>query len=264
MLRFILKEAGMLVAFVVLGGLLLLCIWLTHHMNESVLREFKDTQISVILKSEAENSFREWVEKAPDVIRFQILNPYENKGRLGEYYPELKNLISPLEQKFFPASALVTVAKPDAFLKALSQVNGIVETQVLHQPPTQLRQFLEFLTGIFSCLWLLTLTLVLYFHLERLAIVENQKWSLLKMLGSKTGSIFLPLWYGQVVRVGIASLFAILFAVIATRQIQNFFTWDWVKLPTSIWIGFFLASIGLTSAISFSLFYYRYKQVPLG
>jgi hypothetical protein len=264
MLRFILKETSLLAAFIVLGGLLLLCLWITNHLNESILREFKDTQISVVLKAESEDTFRRWLEKAPDVVRFQIFGPHENKARLGSVYPELKNLVSPLDQKFFPASAMVTVSKSEAFLKALSGLGDVVETQILHEPPRQLRRFVEVLAIVFSGLWLLTLTLVLYFHLERLAVTESQKWSLMKVLGSKAFPVFLPLWYGQLARVGVASLLAIFLAAFATRQIQNFFVWDWVQMPSGIWGSFFLVSVALTSLISFSLFYSRYRQVPLG
>lgn len=264
MLRFILKETSLMAAFIVLGGILLLCLWITNHLNESILREFKDTQISVILKSDSEGLFKQWLEKAPDVIRFQVYGPLENKDRLARVYPELKNLVSPLDQKFFPASALVTVSKPQAFLKAIGAMNEVVETQILHEPPHQLRRFVEVLTFVFSALWVLTLTLVLYFHLERLAVTENQRWSLMKVLGSRTFPVFLPLWGGQVARVAIASVLAIFLATLATRQIQNFFVWDWVQLPSNVWASFFVLSILLTTGISFSLFYIRYRQVPLG
>ena len=264
MLRFFLKEASLLVAFVVLGGLLLLCLWITNHLNQSILKEFKDTQISVILKPDAEEDFKAWVEKAPGVIRFRMFSALDNKDRLGAVYPELKSLVLPLDQKFFPSSVIVTVSNAAAFTKALSVQSGVVESQVLHQPPVQLRRFLNILTFVFSGLWLLTLTLVLYFNLERLTVVEDQKWSLMKLLGARTFPVFLPLWYGQTLRVTIASVFAILLAVLSIRQIQSFFVWDWISLPALVWIAFFFVSVGLTSAISFSLFYYRYRQVPLG
>jgi hypothetical protein len=264
MFRFILKEASLMAAFIVLGGILLLCLWVTNHLNENILKEFKDTQISVILKNDSEASFKQWIEKAPDVIRFQIFGALENKDRLAKVYPELKNLVSPLDEKFFPPSALITVSKPQAFLRALGGMSDVVETQMLHEPPRQLRRFVEVLTVIFSALWLLTLALVLYFHLERLAVTESQKWSLMKVLGSKTFPVFRPLWAGQLIRVSVASLLAIFMAVFATRQIQNFFIWDWVLLPSSVWVSFFLTSITLTTLISFSLFYIRYRQVPLG
>lgn len=264
MTKFILREAGLMSAFVVLGGLLLLVVWTSKHLNESLLREFKDTQISVILKADSEGEFRDWLEKSSHVVRYQILNPLENKDRLGTAYPELKNLLQPLDRKFFPPSALVTVSNADLFLKSLKSLSNVVDTQVVHEPPIQLKRFIEIMVFIFSGLWLMTLALVLYFNLERLAIMEDQKWSLMKMLGARPFPLFMKLWYGQVARVGLACALAVLLAVAAIRQIQSFFIWDWVNLSASIWMSFVLCALLLTSAISFVMFQSKFRRIPLG
>ncbi len=251
-------------AFVILGGLLLICLWITMNIHQSVMREFQSAQISVILKDGSDRKFKELVEQNSNVIRYDLYSAYRNKERLSSLYPDLKNVIAPLEEKFFPMSAVVSVRDADAFLKSLQQNSQIFESQILHQPPTQIRRFASVLTAVFGCLWLLTLSLVLYFNLERITIREEPRWSLMKMLGAKPHLLFKPLWTGQMIRICMASVFAILLAVIVSYQIEHFFLWTWTRMPFSVWAGFLVVSIGVTTIISFGLFYSRYRQVAIG
>ncbi len=263
-MKSIMREAGLMTAFVILGGLLLLCLWISHHLNQTILRDYKNAQVSVILKPEGETSFKEFLEKSPYVVRFQILRPGENRARLAKTYPELRNLVEPLDSKFFPSSALVTVSQLEAFSNSLKETSSFVESQVIHEPPLALKRFIDVITLIFSGLWILTLSLVLYFNLERIATIEDQKWSLMKMLGAKPLPLFLNLWWGQIFRVTLASLLAIALSIMAVRQIQSFFIWDWIQISNATWVGFVSMAIALTSVISLTLFYNRYKRVPLG
>jgi len=264
MVRFILKEASLLIAFIVLGGLLLLCFWVTHNVHENVLKEYKNSQISVVLKTGADEGFRELVEKNHNVIRYDYFSSAKNKERLGETYPELKNIIAPLEERFFPSSALVTVHDASKFLQLLDKSPELFQTQVLHQPPTKLSRFLNVMVVIFSMLWLLTLTLVLYFNLERITVREEPRWSLMKMLGAKPFMLFWPLWHGQALRITIASVCAMILAAAVSHQLRAFLVWDWTTLPLSVWIGFFFISLLVTSAISFTLFSVRYRRISIG
>ena len=264
MLRFLAKEVGLLFAFVVLGGVLLLCIWASSNVQTSILNDFENSQISVILKPGADELFKEAVDSNENVIGYTIHSEASNKKQLGQVYPELKNVIEPLDAKFFPTSAVIEVRDADKFMAQFAGQTYLYEKQILHKPPVELRQFMDVLTFVFSCLWLLTLTLVLYFNLERLTVREEAKWSLMKMLGSRPIKLFLPLWYGQASRMGIASACAIVIAILTVNQIKSYFAWQWSSITPSVWISFFMISIGMTLLISFSLFIVKYRRVQLG
>lgn len=264
MFRFFIKEASLLTAFIVLGGILLLCVWLLDGIQKSVLNEFQNTQVSVILKEGSLDKFKDLLEKDKNVVRYKIFSGAQNQARLGQYYPELKNVISPLDDRFFPTSAVVTLSDSKAFLSSLWASPDLFEAQLLHQPPEQLSRFLKALTFVFTGLWLLTLTLVLYFNLERLLVREEPRWSLMKMLGAKPVKLFMPLWYGQAIRISIACLSAVALSTLATHQVKSFFNWHWAGIPLKASLGFFLASLILTSLISFGLFYSKYRRVSLG
>ncbi|MBN8554627.1 MAG: hypothetical protein J0L93_04205 [Deltaproteobacteria bacterium] len=264
MIRFFLKEAGMLTAFVILAGLLLLCLWVSENFQRNVFKDFQNTQISVVIKDRGEPALKELLANNSNVVQYKIYRSKDNKDRLGQLYPELKNLIGPLEDKFFPTSAIVAVKDGPAFLSLLKLSPQIVETQIVHQPPMELARFIQILTFIFSLLWLLTLTLVLYFNLERLTAKEQARWSLMKMLGERPERLFLPLLYGQSLRIGVASVFAILIALISVFRVRTMFAWNWSAIPFGSWVGFFALSLLMTAVISFVLFYQRFKRVTLG
>ena len=264
MIRFFLKEAGMLTAFVILAGLLLLCLWVSENFQKNVFKDFQNTQISVVIKDRGESAFRELMTNNSNVVQYKIYRPKDNKDRLLQLYPELKNMMGSLEEKFFPTSAIVAVKDSVSFLSLLKASPHIVETQIVHQPPLELARFIQVLTFIFSILWLLTLALVLYFNLERYTAKEQARWSLMKMLGERPARLFIPLLYGQSLRIGIASLFAILIALVSVFRVRTMFAWNWSAVPIGSWVGFFVISLLLTAAISFTLFYQRFKRVSLG
>ena len=264
MLRFLIKEISLLSAFVILGGFLLLCVWISNNMQTSILRDFENPQISVLLADGAELMLKDLLDSDGNVIRYDIYSNEENKNRLGQIYPELKNVIAPFEDKFFPVSGVIVVKDSDRFFKDYASKSYIFEKKLMHSPPANLKSFIDVLTLLFSGLWLMTMALVLYFNLERITQKQQSKWSLMKMLGAKPIKLFLPLWYGQAIRMGIASIFAVIIAYLATNYIEGFFAWMWDDLSQYVAIGFFLASIGLTFLISLGMFTFQYRRVKLG
>lgn len=263
MLRFLLKEATVLTAFIILGALLLLSLWLSNGVNDSLIKEFRDPKISVIIPESDVETFKAAVESDSNVVRYDLFQSVENKARLSELYPELRNVISPLELRFFPVSALVTVKDAEAFLKVLNSM-GLGKKQIVHEPPQQLGTFLRILTMVLLGLWMLTLSLVLYFNVERQTVKEEARWSLMKMLGAQPFRIFLPLWLGQSIRITISACCAIALAWIASQQMTRVFAWNWTSLPASVWVGFFVVSLLLTWTVSFLLFNQRFRRISLG
>lgn len=264
MLKFALKEVSILFAFIVLGGVLLLSLWISHGIQEGVLSEYKDAKVSVIISAEKAREFRDFVEKDKNVIRYEFFSADANKSRLGDLYPELRSVIAPLETRFFPPSAIVTVRDSMAFGQSLDQLSGIAEHRIVHQPPHRLTQFLKALPVVFGILWLLTLILILYFNVERAATENEARWSLMKMLGARSSRLFVPLWLSQSGRIALASCCAVILAYVSTRQVQVLFAWNWTALPTGVWVGFFMASLIITAVISFLIFRHRYQKVALG
>jgi len=233
-------------------------------VNEGILADYRDPKVSVSIPGDNLEKFRTFVEQDKSVIRYEIHGAISNKTKLGELYPELRSVILPLEPRFFPTTAIVTVKDAPAFLASLDKVTGLADRQILHEPPKQLSQFLSVLTFVFGALWILTLALVLYFNIERLALQQEARWALMKMLGARPMSLFFPLWMGQSVRVLLASVSAVVLAYMASQQIRVLFAWNWSSLPLSVWFGFFLVSLVVTSFISYGLFYVRYRKILLG
>jgi len=264
MLKFLIKESTILIAFVVLGGLMLLCIWLSRGVETGIFTEYRDPKVSLIISSSKVDEFRSFIEKDRNVIRYHLYTSLMNKERMADLYPELRSALGPLEARFFPTSAIVTIKELAPFLKAIEGNSDIIEKQVVHEPPVRVANFLKVLTFLFSALWLLTLMLVLYFNIERVAVHDQAKWSLMKMLGAKPLKIFGPLWLGQTLRIVVASGFAILLASIASQQIRQVFAWNWPSLPLSAWLGFFGVSLLMTWAISFAFFHQRFRRILLG
>ncbi len=263
-MKFLIKEATLLMAFVILGGMLLLCVWISNQMNESFLKEFKNSKISIVIAPGSESEFRVWTREQPDILETDIYYSHDNKARLGALYPELRNIIAPLESRFFPSSAVLTVKNPEKTMAALKEKPELSQAQMLHAPPDNLTRLMNVLTFIFSGLWLLTLSLLLYFNLEKLAIQEEAKWSLLKMLGAKSYRLFLPLWSGQILRISIASISAIFLTIVAARQIRGLFAWNWGGVSWITMGIFFTVAIAMTSAIAFTLFSLKYRRISLG
>lgn len=264
MIRFILKEASMLVAFIVLGGVLLLCLWITENFQKSFLHEFQNAKISLIFKEGTESQARQLFERDKNIIRYEFFNPDANKENLGELYPELRNVIAPLDTKFFPSSAIVTTTNADAVLTSLKSQADILDAQVLHRPPERMAKLLNGITIVFSVLWILTLTLVLYFNMERLALQKEPQWSLMKMLGARSWILFGPLLWGQMTRVFVAGWCAILLSTLIIHQIQAGFAWRFQPLSWQTWLGFSLIAPALTALIAFGLFQSKYRRISLG
>jgi hypothetical protein len=264
MLKFIIKEASVLLAFVVLGGLLLLCFWVSDGLNRGILAEYRDSKVSVVVPADRVEPFRQFVERDKNVIRYDYFNSQANKSRWSELYPEMKNVIAPLEPGFFPSSAIVTVKDASLFLQGLDRQVGITEKHIVHQPPHQLMQFLNGLTLAFGILWILTLVLVLYFNIERITAQQEARWSLMKMLGERPFKLFIPLWLGQSARISVAIIFAMALAWFSSDQIRSLFAWNWTSLGMSVWVTFVVSALFMTWGISYVLFRQRFQRISLG
>jgi hypothetical protein len=264
LIRFFIREAAVLMAFIILGGLLLVSLWFSSNVSEGLLAEFKNDQVSVILDSNDQAAFRKFAENYDGSLRYEIFEASANKEKLRDLYPELSSVLQPLEDDFFPVSATVTVQDGEKFISQMNQEMLTLGASVLHQPPVGLRDFLNLSSVVFIGLWGLALLLLLYFQLERIAFKESQKWSLYKMLGANTSKVFLPLWVEQMARVLFSSGIAIIFSYFLTEQIESLFNWNWVTKPYLIWSLFLLSSIVASSLVLGLLFRMRYREVQLG
>lgn len=263
-LKLIFREAGMLVAFVVLGSLLLLSYWITSNVDRSILAEYGNTSVSVILKNDSVQEFKSMLEKDSNILRYKIMDASENRERLRDLYPELSSVLSPLDKSFFPVSATVSVNNGERFLSRIESNPGVVSSHILHKPPQQLSRFLNIATFVFTGLWVLTLVLVLYFQLERLSYVQLRRWSLLKMLGQKPLKIFWPICFGQLARVGVASVLALSLASLVAGEFLQVFSWQWAEISFLTWMTFIGVSLSLAVFVFMGLFLLRFRRVSLG
>lgn len=264
MIRTLMKEAGLLTAFIVLAGLLLLCLWVSDNFDRSLLSDFRTSQVTLVLKDRSDEELKSFLDQNSNITGYKIYRAKENRERLTKLYPELQNVVGQLDDKFFPISALVKVKDVDTFMASLKPKAQLFEAQLVHRPPVELQRFIRILTIIFSALWLITLALVLYFHLERLSIKELPRWSLMKMLGERPHRMFWPLWWGQFTRVLIASGLALALALVSISQVKSFIAWNWSSYPYFTWSIFFVVSVIVTSALSYTLFYAQFRKVSVG
>ena len=264
MLKFLIKEAALLTAFVLMGGLLLICYWCSFNLNRGVAAEFKNPKVSLVLKGDNQSEVRKFLDANSQVVSYEVFYSQDNKEKLSQLYPEMRNVIEPLDLKFFPVSALVVVKDAPLFLKSISPLKEVVSKQILHEPPRKLIQFLDGLTIVLLALWLLTLGLLLYFNIERIMIEQSARWSLMKMLGARPLRLFIPLWGSQILRVGLATILSSIAAYFVCSQIQSVLSWSWTSLPSSVWLGYFSFSLVLASLIALSLFRYRFGRVVFG
>jgi len=264
MFKLIIKEASILTAFVVLGGILLMSFWLSYGFDTGIMAEYKDSKVSLSFENAKMDELRGILEKDRNVVRYEVSSSEENKRKLGELYPELKSVMGPLENKLFPASALVTVREVGSFLKKIEGWGSLIDRHLVHEPPHQLANFLRLLTGAFLLLWVMTLGLVIYFNVDRIVSEQEGRWSLMKMLGAKPYTLFLPVLYGQGLRIFIASAFSILLAIFASGQVRQIFAWNWSSLPMSVWLGFFITALIMTGIISSLLCQLHFKRISLG
>lgn len=263
-LKWAMKEAGLQLAFVVIGAFLLLSCWILQNLDQDILAEFTENRVSVVVDTENLDDFRAFLESQPEVIRYQIQAPEDNKSAIANIYPELRNVLEPLEASYFPASATVNLRDVQSFLEALKNEIPFLRSYVVHQPPEKLRTFLQVTVAMFFLLWIFTLGLVLFFQLEYLAHRDEQKWSLMKMLGAKPSSIFWPICGQQVLRVLVSSAAAVGISLWAARQFEGVFQWGWPTVAVLNWIVFILLSLGIAVGVFLSLFMLRFRKVPLG
>jgi hypothetical protein len=252
----------LLLAFIIIGSFLLVSWWVNDEINLSVLRDYKETHVSLVVSDR--EAFRNWITQAPGVVRYKIFSSDDNRERLGEAYPELKSVIGSLETRLFPSTVWVTVEDSDAFLKSVSKSGLGIESQLVHQPPKSLQSVLRLMTLIFSLLWVATLSLILYFNLERATLIQIQRWSLMKLLGARPHQVFLPLWRSQSIRMGFASIIAVFLARWLAGVLSSQTLGQAAHLSARLNFGFIAASLLLTSVFAYLLFYLRYKRVPLG
>ena len=259
-----LREIGLMSALIILGTFLLVVFWLSMNIRKSFFETFNQSQVSVIVKDGMEEPFRHFLDQHSGVVHYEVFTRLENKLQLGALYSELQSVIDSMEDHYFPVSALITVLEPDAFLVDLDTKPFLSEAKILHKPPAEISRFLNVLVISFLGLWLLTLTLMLYFHLERLAIREEPRWSLMKTLGAKSSKLLWPLLGAQVLRVSLASLLAMIAAFVVIERVEGLLTWHWHVLGWGIHGTFFFLSAFLTAGISALLFQFRYSRMALG
>lgn len=264
MVRNIFREVGLLLAFIILGALLLLTIWLSQNFQNQIAKEFKQDQISLILKAEHAELFERKLKSQSFVEKVTVFSASQNKQKTQGLYPELRSVLEPVESNLFPTSAIVSVNDLAAFETWISGESDLYESKIVHSPPLKLKVFMQVLSGIFLALWILTLGVVIYFNLERISTQEEAKWSLMKMLGARSDRIFLQLWYGQATRIGLACLFAGLVFFVLSVQIRQVFPWGWGGMGVLWWGGFMVLSLALTSVLSYYFFRSKYQGLSLG
>lgn len=261
--RSIFKEVSLLAAFVVLGAIMLTSFWITQNVNQNLFSEYKFDRVSVVVEGTDIEAFKAFAEASDNVVRYQVQTASQNKDSIREVYPELSSVLESLEQSYFPSTATLSVKNADLFLNALKAQSIPVEAQIIHQPPSRLKNFLSMATLIFSCLWILALVVVLYFQLERLAYKELQTWSLMKMLGAKATSIFWPICAAQILRVAVASIAAVGLSYLAAREFEAVFQWSWSTPSWLFSLSFVALSVLLASLIFLGLFSSKYRRVAL-
>jgi len=258
------KEAGLYIAFILMGTLLLISFWVSTNLQESILSEFRYKTMTLIFASEPSAEFRKLVENSPAVVRYELRGAYANKDQIRKQYPELSNVVENLDEQYFPSSALVTLRDLDSFQSALKTIPDEVEKTIVHQPPQKIATFFNMLLGLFAFLWLLILALLIYFKLERLAVKETARWSLMKMLGARASQIFLPLCWLQVLQIGVGSFAVLLLATFSMGYLRKLFSWNWENLSSSVQIQFFVGTLVVGVGLFFFIFSARYRRTALG
>lgn len=263
-LHWMLKEAGLQIAVVLIGGFFVFSWWVLGHLDHDVAKEFSEDRISVIVKPESEFEFRRFLDSRPEVTRYEFQSGEANKLTLASLYPELSSVLKPLEADYFPISALIQVKDSAGFLTALQSEVQFFQSYLVHTPPKEIQHFVSGSAIVFLVLWMLILGLYLFFQVEHLAHRDEREWSLLKMLGSSAQKIFWPACYQQVIKLFVTSVLAVLLAYWGALQFETVFQWGWNPMAVSIWSQFFVLSMLLTLALFSSFFLWRYRRVKLG
>jgi len=258
------KEAGLYIAFILMGTLLLLSFWVSTNLQQSILSEFRYKTMTLIFAQDPSAEFRKLAETHPAVVRYEIRGAFANKDQIQKQYPELANVVEGLDEQYFPSSALVTLRDLNTFQSALKSIPDEIEKSIVHQPPQKIATFFNMLLGLFAFLWLLILALLIYFKLERLAVKETARWSLMKMLGARASQIFLPLCWVQVLQIGLGSFAVLLLATFSMGYLRRLFDWNWENLSSTIQIQFFLGTLVVGVGLFFFIFSARYRRTALG
>jgi hypothetical protein len=264
LVKVLLKELGLVSAFVVLGSLLLVSAWLSTSVQSSFFGEFKQDLVSVILEPKKIEAFESLMQSTPEALRYEIQSAEENRQQLSVLYPELSSILDVVDSQLFPVSATIVSENGQQLVSKLQGRSELIRAQLIHQPPTSLRNFLGLMTATFGFLWIFTLVLFLYFQLERLAFQQTQKWSLMKMLGAEANKVFFPILGAQLIRIFAASLLAIVFAYFMSTGILEIFSWEWSALSLGHASLFLAISLLVGVVLLYSLFLIRYRQVSLG
>jgi len=259
-----LGEIGLQLAFIVLGALFLASFWIFSNVDSSLVQEFKNDRVSVILNPDYVDDFKSFVRDREDVIQYEIQDREANKNSLRKLYPELGSVLEQLEESFFPVSVSLQVKDAPAFLKGLESLPEVSAAQIVHRPPVKLKQFLSGSSALFLSLWILALVVVLYFQMERLAQLQMDRWSLMKMLGAPSMKLFLPICYPQLGRIILASGLAVFLSAIFAREFESVFLWQWEPLSWLVNSLFVVGSSLIGFAVCFVLFKLRYREVALG
>jgi len=258
------KEAGLYVAFILVGTLLLLSFWISTNLQDSILSEFRYKTMTLIFAEDPSVEFRKLVESHPSVVRYEIQGAYANKDQIRRQYPELATVVENLDEQYFPSSALVTLRNLSGFQTALKSIPDRVEKSIVHQPPLKIATFFNMLLGLFGFLWLLILALLIYFKLERLAVKESARWSLMKMLGARASQIFLPLCWIQILQISFGGFAVLLLATFSMGYLRGLFEWNWENLSPMIQVEFLIGTLVVGIGLFFLIFSARYRKTALG
>lgn len=263
-LRGLLKETGLQLAFIVSGVFLLISFWSLQNLDRDLLSEFKEDRISIVLEADQVAEFKKILESNAEVLRYEVHEAKENKLALANLYPELESVLKPLDAEYFPISATVSVKDAQKFLASIKAELSNFGSYLIHEPPQKLKTFLQLSVGLFFGLWLFTLGLILFFQLEYLAHRDEQKWSLMKMLGASRSRVFWPICGLQLARILASCLIAIGVSFWIAREVESIFNWGWNAFTPWVWASFTGISIFIAIGLFMTLFSIRFQKVKLG
>lgn len=258
------REVGLHIAFIVMSALLLLSFWLSQNVSQSVLAEFKYQSLSLVLKAELTPELREYLQSSRDVVRYDVQSAHENREELMRYFPEIEPTLGDLDEAYFPVSVLITTENVESLVQGLKSFEGLIESQMVHAPPSKLVSLFHWAMGLFLFLWFLILSLLVYFQLDRLAVKDSARWSLMKMLGAKPSQIFLPICWTQALRLAIGGVLGIALFSLAADYLREVFDWSWPALSVWVQATFFTACLAIGMGLFFTVFSFRYRRTALG
>jgi hypothetical protein len=262
-LKNLIKEGGLYMAFVVTGCLLLLSFWISENVQQNLLNQYRYDTLSLVIASEPSEELKTLLN-SQEVIRYDLKGSFENKEQLEAQYPELKAVLSELESNYFPYSVLVTVKSADRFGNLLQTMPDQFSKLIVHEAPKHLATFFSLLLGLFAFLWLLLLALLIHFKLERLAVRETARWSLMKMLGAKPTQIFMPACLVQLGQIAAGSLVVLALSQMGMGYLRTLFGWHWQNPSLGVFAGFFFLSLLFGLSFFLLIFLGRYRRTALG